>query len=76
VMGLKFDHPEGALHAMKALVDEGVWAIFAGFDLSVLQFKPGLLLSSEQCNDILERVDRALRRASLRRTEAPLGVAA
>jgi putrescine aminotransferase len=70
VMGLKFDHPQGSLHAMKALIDQGVWAIFAGFDMSILQFKPGLLLTADECDDILTRVDSGLRQAAKRRNES------
>lgn len=76
VIGLKLDHPEGALHAMKGLFDRGVWAIFAGFDMSLLQFKPGLLLTMGECEDILDRVEQGLLLARDRRGEAPLGVAA
>jgi putrescine aminotransferase len=73
IIGLKFDHPEGALHVMKALLDVGVWAIFAGFDLSVLQFKPGLLLNNQECDDIMDRVSRAINVAASARNTAPLG---
>ena len=46
VIGLRFDDPIGGMKMSKALYDHGVWAIFAGFDRSVLQFKPGLLLTT------------------------------
>ena len=46
------------LEAARALYEEGLWAMFAGYDPSVLQFKPGLL------------VDRALRDETLARVEA------
>jgi acetylornithine/succinyldiaminopimelate/putrescine aminotransferase len=58
VMGLRFAHPQGAIRMSRALYEEGVWAMFAGYDPSVLQFKPGLL------------VDRALRDETLARVEA------
>ena len=32
VMGLEFDHPEGAKHVMRALYQNGVWAIFSTLD--------------------------------------------
>jgi acetylornithine/succinyldiaminopimelate/putrescine aminotransferase len=60
VMGLKVDHPQGAMHLTKALYDKGVWAIFAGYDLSVLQFKPGLLVDARLCDELLEKVEAAL----------------
>lgn len=74
IFGLKFGHPEGALHVMKALLDAGVWAMFAGFDPSVLQFKPGLLLNTADCDDILGRTASAIAVAARRRGEAPVGL--
>ena len=55
IMGLEFDHPEGALHMMKDLYRNGVWAIFSAFDPSVLQFKPGLLWDKKLCDEFLDR---------------------
>ncbi len=55
IMGLEFNHPEGALHVMAQLYKTGVWAIFSAFDPSVLQFKPGLLWDKNLCNDFLDR---------------------
>jgi len=60
VMGLKFDHETGALMMCKKLYDEGIWAMFAGFDLSVLQCKPGLLIGEALCDEILERFETAI----------------
>jgi putrescine aminotransferase len=60
VMGLKVDHPQGALHLTRALYDQGVWAMFAGYDLSVLQFKPGLLVDTRLCDELLEKLEAAL----------------
>jgi acetylornithine/succinyldiaminopimelate/putrescine aminotransferase len=60
VMGLKVDHPQGALFLTKALYDVGVWAIFAGYDESVLQFKPGLLVDRAMCDELLEKIEAAL----------------
>jgi acetylornithine/succinyldiaminopimelate/putrescine aminotransferase len=60
VMGLELDAPFGAVALSAALYRHGVWAIFAGFDLSVLQFKPGLLVDEAYCDTVLERLDDAL----------------
>lgn len=60
VMGLEFDHPEGAKHVMRALYANGVWAIFSTLDPRVLQFKPGLLVDAALADEILLRLDRAL----------------
>jgi len=63
VIGLEFDHPEGAKFVMRELYENGVWAIFSTLDPRVLQFKPGLLLSRELCEDVLERVEVAVEKA-------------
>jgi putrescine aminotransferase len=64
VLGLEFsNHPEGAVHVSRALYDNGVWAIFSSLDKRVLQWKPGVLLSADLCQEILERFDGAMPRA-------------
>lgn len=63
VIGLEFDHPEGAKFVMRELYENGVWAIFSTLDPRVLQFKPGLLLSRELCEDVLDRLAVAVSRA-------------
>lgn len=60
VLGLRFDHPNGGVHMMSALYQKGIWAIFAGFDASVLQFKPGLLIDEAYCDEALDRFEAAL----------------
>lgn len=60
VMGLEFDHPEGAKFVMRELYGKGVWAIFSTLNPSVLQFKPGLLLAPAQCDDIIDRLASAV----------------
>ena len=61
VIGLKVDHPQGALHLTKALYDKGVWAMFAGYDMSVLQFKPGVLIDRRLCDELLDKFEAGLR---------------
>ena len=56
VMGLEFNHEQGAKPVMKHLYRNGVWAIFSALDPRVLQFKPGLLLSQADAEDVLRRV--------------------
>jgi acetylornithine/succinyldiaminopimelate/putrescine aminotransferase len=63
IIGLEFDHPEGAKFVMRELYENGVWAIFSTLDPRVLQFKPGLLLSRDLCEDVLERLDVAVGKA-------------
>jgi acetylornithine/succinyldiaminopimelate/putrescine aminotransferase len=63
IMGLEFNHPEGAKPVMKHLYRNGVWAIFSALDPRVLQFKPGVLMSQSLCEELLRRVDVAIAQA-------------
>ena len=63
IMGLEFDHPEGAKYVMRACYENGIWAIYSALDPRALQFKPGLLCDRELCDDILDRLDRAVGQA-------------
>jgi acetylornithine/succinyldiaminopimelate/putrescine aminotransferase len=63
VFGLEFDHPEGAKYVMRELYETGVWAIFSTLDPRVLQFKPGILLDRDLCEDVLDRLEVAIGRA-------------
>jgi acetylornithine/succinyldiaminopimelate/putrescine aminotransferase len=60
VMGLEFDYPEGAKIVMRHLYRNGVWAIFSTLDPRVLQFKPGLLMTPELCEELLERTEAGI----------------
>ena len=57
VMGLEFNHEEGAKPVMKHLYNNGVWAIFSSLDPRVLQFKPGLLMNQANCEEVLRRLE-------------------
>ena len=63
VIGLEFNHPEGAKFVMRELYQNGVWAIFSTLDPRVLQLKPGILLGRDLCEDVLDRMDVAIGRA-------------
>ncbi len=64
ILGLEFsNHAEGAVHVSRALYEHGIWAIFSSLDKRVLQWKPGVLLTSEMCQEILDRFDAAMPRA-------------
>src|SRR6266568_125387 len=63
VMGLEFDHPEGAKYVMRHLYQAGVWAIFSTLDPRVLQYKPGLLMTPELCEELLDRTEAGIARA-------------
>ncbi|MEZ5926098.1 MAG: aminotransferase class III-fold pyridoxal phosphate-dependent enzyme [Hyphomicrobiaceae bacterium] len=60
VMGLEFNHPEGAKPVMKHLYQNGVWAIFSTLDPRVLQFKPGILMTQALSEELLRRVEVAI----------------
>ena len=63
VMGLEFDHPQGASCVMRRLYEGGVWAIFSTLDPRVLQYKPGILMPAELCEELLMRTGTAIGRA-------------
>jgi acetylornithine/succinyldiaminopimelate/putrescine aminotransferase len=60
IMGLEFDHPEGAKPVMRRLYENGVWAIFSTLDPRVLQFKPGILITEALSEELLSRVEVAI----------------
>jgi putrescine aminotransferase len=62
VMGLRFAHPQGGMLMSKALYDAGIWAMFAGHDPSVLQFKAGLLADAALCDETLDRFEAGVER--------------
>ncbi|HEX3222884.1 MAG TPA: aminotransferase class III-fold pyridoxal phosphate-dependent enzyme [Nocardioides sp.] len=63
VIGLEFEHPRGAMIVSRHLYEHGVWAIFSTLDPRVLQFKPGLLLTPDLTEELLDRVAVAVARA-------------
>jgi acetylornithine/succinyldiaminopimelate/putrescine aminotransferase len=63
ILGLEFNHPEGAVAVSRALYEHGVWAIFSSLDKRVLQFKPGVLLDAATCQEIIDRMEAAMPRA-------------
>lgn len=63
VIGLRVGHPDGAVYLQQELYERGVWAIASGFDQSVLQFKPGLLMDDLTVDTVLERLANALEAA-------------
>ena len=63
VMGLEFAHSQGAKFVMKRLYEHGVWAIFSTLDPHVLQYKPGILLEPDLCEELLERTEVAIGKA-------------
>jgi putrescine aminotransferase len=62
VIGLRFAHERGGQLMTRACWEAGLWAMFAGFDTSVLQFKAGLLLDAALCDEALGRLEDGLLR--------------
>ena len=60
IMALRFDDRMGALTMARALYEQGVWAMFAGFDASTMQWKPGLLVDDDWIDETLDRFERAI----------------
>ena len=55
-MGLRFEEDAGGLAASKRLIDAGVFAVFAEHDHSVTQFKPPLILTDDEADEIIALV--------------------
>jgi len=63
VLGLEFNHPQGAKYVMRHLYAGGVWAIFSTLDPRVLQYKPGILLEPDLAEEMLLRTEVAIGKA-------------
>ena len=63
IMGLEFVGENGAVPAMQHLYENGVWAIYSQLDPSVLQFKPGVLVTKEYCDELLEKMAKGIAEA-------------
>ena len=59
-MGLKFEHEQGGVLAAKKLIDAGVFAVYAEHDHSVTQFKPPLIVTESEADEITAAVGSAL----------------
>jgi acetylornithine/succinyldiaminopimelate/putrescine aminotransferase len=66
VIGLRFAHPQGGMLMSRGLYEAGLWAMFAGHEPSVLQFKPGLLLDDATADDALARLEDGIARCRAR----------
>lgn len=60
IAGLKFEGEIGAVLMSKALYDNGIWAMFSGYDLSVLQFKPYLFTDEALVDDIMKIMEKSI----------------
>ena len=69
VIGLRVDHPDGAIYLQQELFELGVWAIASGFDQSVLSSSPAC------CSTISSRTrysSASSRRSSTPRIDPPV----
>ncbi len=64
IMGLEFAGEIGAVIVMQHLYKNGVWAIYSQLDPHVLQFKPGVLITKEYCDELLEKLSAGIAEAS------------
>ena len=69
VMGLRFDHELAGPMMTAAGYECGLWAFFAGFQRSVLQFKPGILINRAECDEVLDLLE-----ATITLCESRLGI--
>ena len=51
------------IYAMQHLYQNGVWAIYSQLDPSVLQFKPGVLVTKEYCDELLGKMAKGIAEA-------------
>ena len=59
-MGLAFDEEGGGVIAAKKLIDAGVFAVYAEHDHSVTQFKPPLIVTEAEVDEIVATARAAL----------------
>ncbi|MBI3395721.1 MAG: aspartate aminotransferase family protein [Spirochaetia bacterium] len=59
-MGIVLDSPGTCLVTVKALLDKGIFAVYANNDKRVLQFLPPMITTRDQAREIMEIVRKAL----------------
>jgi acetylornithine/succinyldiaminopimelate/putrescine aminotransferase len=59
-MALEFEDEQGGVLAAKRLIDVGVFAVYAEHDHSVTQFKPPLVVTETEVDEIVGAVRGAL----------------
>ena len=64
IAALGFDEELGGMKMAAALYEQGLWAMFAGFDRRYLQFKTGLLVDRAYCDEALGRIETALKKVT------------
>lgn len=59
-MGIRMSSAEDCLILLRALLDHGIFAVYANNDKSVLQFLPPLIVTEAQREEIMQIVEKAL----------------
>lgn len=59
-MGVVFDSPETCLVLIRALLDNGLFAVYANNDKRVLQFLPPLIVTQTESEEIMRIVQKSL----------------
>lgn len=62
MMGLAFSSREGGVEATRRLYAEGIFAVWAGNDPSVVQFLPPLVISDQEIEEVVQVLHRLWRR--------------
>jgi acetylornithine/succinyldiaminopimelate/putrescine aminotransferase len=60
IIGLRFDNGYGGALMAASGYESGLWAFPAGFDPSVLQFKPNLLVDEAGCDEAMQLLENAI----------------
>ena len=60
IIGLRFDNPQGGLMVAACCYESGLWAFPAGFERSVLQFKPNILVDKPACEEAVSLLEDAI----------------
>jgi len=60
VIGLRFDNPLGGALVTACAFETGLWAFPAGYDRSVLQFKPNLLVDRTAAAEALSLLEKSI----------------
>ena len=59
-MGVEFVSAADCLILVKTLLDNGVFAVYANNDKRVIQFLPPLIATKDECNEIMQLIEKAL----------------
>ncbi|OQY53286.1 MAG: aspartate aminotransferase family protein [Desulfobacteraceae bacterium 4572_89] len=60
IAGLKFDGEIAGIEMSKALYDNGIWAMFSGYDFSVIQCKPYIYTDKPLVDDVIGIMEKSI----------------